>query len=101
MIIFITVFQFTFYPFFFLMPWRSTAVLMPFVKILNTKCTHICRAPVVGQWIHKDFIQITQSCRLQSCLSCLGVSPRVFGFTWVVFVLVQLLYQLWAVIFKD
>lgn len=75
LIIFIIVFQFTLYPF-SPVPWRSTAVLMPFVEMLNLKHIHIWRAGV-GIWIHRPIIQITQSRHLQSCLSCLGVSMLV------------------------
>lgn len=64
------------------MPRRGSAAPMPFVEMLNTKYIRICRAPVVGHWIHWGFIQITQPNRWQSCLSCLGVSPPVLDLHW-------------------
>lgn len=65
--LFIMVFQFTLYPF-PLMPWRRTAVLIPFVKMLNIKY----RIPVVGIWIHRHFLPFA------TCLLCSGVPMLVW-----------------------
>lgn len=100
MIIFIMVFQFTLYPF-SLMPWRRTAVMNPFVKMLNINyihiCSHICCWEMEAQTLCSDYT-VLPFAKLSFLLRCVEAG---FGFASVVFVHVQLLYQLRAVILQD
>lgn len=83
------------------MPLRRAAVLMPFVKNAEYKVhpylQDTCCLDMDTQTRYSDYT-VLPFAKLSFLLRCVDAG---FGFTSVMFVLVQLLYQLRAVILED
>lgn len=94
------VFQFTLYPF-SLMPWRRTAVLNSFVKMQNIRYIHIC-SPIFC-WDMDTQTGHPTVFRLHSISICSVVflAQVCQGWSWIGFLLMQLLDQLRAEILQD